>query len=688
MVQPIRIDGLVSGLDTTSIVNKLMALERLPLLSMQSRQQKLQLQISALNTIKASIFALQTRATDLTRSSTFSAMKATSSNEQVAAATAMNGSASASYLVDITSLATADRYTSAALAFNDALKATMQSTGELNTTPGVDANPNAAFNSGLTNLESAVTAGSFYVNNTRIDVLETDTINTVLNKITASTANVTAAYDVNTDTITLTQKTGGETPTITLSGDTSGFLDAAKLSAATVNPGENADENKLLKDTYLDAALTDGYFSINGTFFSVDKNTDSLMSIINKINSSTTAGVTAFYDANSKTVSINSKTAGASGNIAFGTGATDTSNFLSAINITNTHEAGADALVTVNGTAVQPVDNKISINGATITLKSAGTTTITVQSDIDKAVEAVKAFIEQYNKTMSDLNSKLTEQPLQDPQTDAERQTGILYGNSLLRNMAVSIRRSISTAVTGLSASISQLSQIGITTGAVGSSVSTAIQGTLVLDEEKLRSALTTNVQAVAAMLGNGTAAVAGEAVGTGDGSTITFNLANKPVAFAPAPTITVGGVTYKMVSGTPSSDPADREYKLNFLTGEITFGAAPAAGQAIVANYNYSINTGSQAGIMVQLASKLGAFTTVGGTFDASIGSNGSLTRRVSDLNKQMESLQRRLDLREEGYYRQFAAMERALSIMKSQSDWLNGQLASLTAFQSNSRS
>lgn len=686
MVSSIRFDGLASGLDTTSIINKLMTIERQPLVSMQNKQQLLQWRISALKDIKTSLYTLKNRAADLTRSTTFTVMKAVSSDEKVATATAVNNSAKASYLVNVASLATADRYTSAALSFNDAVKATMISAEELNTGAGVSANPNAAFNSGETNLESAVTAGYFYVNNVRINVLETDTVNTVLNKITASLAGVTASYDVATDKITLTQKTGGDTPTIVLSGDTSGFLAAAKLSSATVTPGVDADEYRPLQDTALGAFLTDGYFSINGTFFSVDKSTDTLMDIISRINSSKTAGVTAFYDSASKKISINSKTAGVDGNITFGTVATDTSNFLSVIDITDTHEAGADAVVTVNGAAVQPVNNKVTVNGATITLIGAGQTTVTVRSDVDKMVESVKAFIEQYNKTISTIREELAEKPLGSPTTDAEKQVGILYNNSTLRDLSTMLPRILFSTVSGLSPGMQQLSQIGISTGGIGSSFSAVSEGKLELNEDKLRAALESDAQAVAALLGNGTAAVTGEEVGTGDGTTTSFTLANKPVSRSVEPTITVGGVTYKRVSGTPSSNPLDREYSLNFLTGKITFGAAPAAGQDIVASYSYNLSTGSGAGIMVQLSSRLSGYASVGGILDAAVGSGGSLTRQVSDLSKQMESLERRLELREESYYKQFAALEKALSLLKNQSTWLSSQLAGLSSSWSGS--
>lgn len=84
------------------------------------------------------------------------------------------------------------------------------------------------------------------------------------------------------------------------------------------------------------------------------------------------------------------------------------------------------------------------------------------------------------------------------------------------------------------------------------------------------------------------TVVVSGEAVGTGDGATAVFNLTQKPVSSSPQPSLTVGGVAYTLVPSPPSTVPADQQYSIDYSTGKITFGAAPAALQPIVANYSY----------------------------------------------------------------------------------------------------
>ncbi|OPY58794.1 MAG: Flagellar hook-associated protein 3 [Pelotomaculum sp. PtaU1.Bin035] len=87
---------------------------------------------------------------------------------------------------------------------------------------------------------------------------------------------------------------------------------------------------------------------------------------------------------------------------------------------------------------------------------------------------------------------------------------------------------------------------------------------------------------------GCSTVPVVNEPVGTGDGTTTVFNLAQKPVTSSPPPSLTVGGAAYTLVPSPPSTMPSDSQYSIDYNTGKITFGVAPAAGQPIVANYSY----------------------------------------------------------------------------------------------------
>jgi flagellar hook-associated protein 2 len=531
-------------------------------------------------------------------------------------------------------------------------------------------------------------AGSFYINNQRIDVTTADTINTIVNKISASSAGVTASIDSVSGKITLSQKTVGATPTITIGSDNgTGFFTAAGITQAGVKAGADPLQAQTLQAQF--SGVTKGYFSINGTYFAVDPSTDTINSIINKINNSTTAGVLAFYDSNTHTVSLTSQTAGAKA-ITLGSGTTDTSNFLSTLGLasatTTATGLGTDAQVTVNDVAITPVNNQVSMNGNTFSLTGkTGLVTVSVQNDLDSIVTKVQTFITKYNATMDAINSKVNEgEGKIDSSSDAS--VGDLFGDPTLQSINQMLRGFTSTIVSSQPSFMQQLSQVGISGGKTFD-LTKVKSGHLELDTTKFKSALQTNLQAVTSLFGNTISAVNNEAVGTGNGSTI-FNL--KHGSLSGAPTIQVDGVTYTQVSGSPRADvpavgvtPAKiyNEYSVDYTTGKITFGTAPATGKAITANYNYDISSGGNAGIFVQMNTKLNSNTQVGGTIDSLVGSNGSLSKMMTYNNDRISDLKTRLVAEQATLYTKYQNMQTIYQSLQAQGSYMTSLLASLNS-------
>ncbi|MEM8735827.1 MAG: hypothetical protein AAGG44_16480, partial [Planctomycetota bacterium] len=138
-----------------------------------------------------------------------------------------------------------------------------------------------------------VTAGSFYINGNEIQIAETDTINTVLGKINASAANVTATLDDDAETVLLTHNALGA-ESITLDSDTSGFLAATKLDDANAVTGSLA-KNELtdpLGELDRFSAVTTGNLIVNGNNITVDVAADSLSDVVARIND--VSGVQAY----------------------------------------------------------------------------------------------------------------------------------------------------------------------------------------------------------------------------------------------------------------------------------------------------------------------------------------------------------------------------------------------------------
>lgn len=93
------------------------------------------------------------------------------------------------------------------------------------------------------NFGVSVTAGSFTINGTTLNIGSSDTLTSVIDKINGSSAGVTASYDRTTDKLLLNSKSTGATSiTVGSSSDTSNFLSAAfiKNGVASEEIGKNA----------------------------------------------------------------------------------------------------------------------------------------------------------------------------------------------------------------------------------------------------------------------------------------------------------------------------------------------------------------------------------------------------------------------------------------------------------------
>jgi Flagellar capping protein len=295
----------------------------------------------------------------------------------------------------------------------------------------------------------------------------------------------------------------------------------------TVEVKQVATAARTISDT-LDARMTDpnatlaslglwtGTYSItiNGVTITGDASTDSLNTLLHKINTSS-AGVTAYYDAANNRISFTAKEAGwvngpnrDGDRITFDDGGSGFLGTVLGLNSGVNETAAQKAIVTINGLESEQNTNTLTVNGITITLKAVGTATLTVRTDVDAVVAKIKAFVDTYNETLSLVQTKLKEKRYRDylPLTEEQKKemteeqiklweekakSGLLRGDSVLQALEQSLR-SIATAVysTGSSA-VNSLASIGIR------SLSYLDNGKLYIDEAKLRQAIETDIEAV-----------------------------------------------------------------------------------------------------------------------------------------------------------------------------------------------
>ena len=199
---------------------------------------------------------------------------------------------------------------------------------------------------------------------------------------------------------------------------------------------------------------TEYSFSINGCDIKYTAE-DSISSIMNKINSSD-AGVTMSYNDLSDKFSIASNSTGEGFDISI---SGDDEGLFAKLGFTMSGEdldvgsvkAGQNAIVNIDGVTVERASNDFAYNGMNISLKSTtgnyldenGNFTensdgslatvdgsvdnkaeINTKRDVTKIVDTLKAFVEDYNKLIEDLNKKIHEDAdykKYPPLTDAQK---------------------------------------------------------------------------------------------------------------------------------------------------------------------------------------------------------------------------------------------------------------------------
>lgn len=244
-----------------------------------------------------------------------------------------------------------------------------------------------------------------------------------------------------------------------------------------------------------------GTVKINGKEIVIEAE-DSLERIAEKINNTDGINVNASVlkvDETKYQLVLNSKLSGTANAIVF----EDDNNVLSTLGLNNPDnitQPAVDAEIIINGIKITRSANKIddAIPNVTLTLKNEGESSdLTVELDKDKIVAAVKTFVEKYNAVMDYINQNSTYS------YDTSTQKGTasaLFGDSTLRSIESTLRKSLIMQVEGVSEGVSLLSLIGIK-GKSG--VEGAKTGQLEFDETTFQAKLDTNFDDIAKLFGS-----------------------------------------------------------------------------------------------------------------------------------------------------------------------------------------
>lgn len=626
-----------SGLDTESIVADLMRAERIPLDTLRQKRTLVEWKQEAyrnitnlLNGFRSKFFDIVNRSSYMLSSSSIKVMTAASSNSNYVSVSASSSAVAGEIRIKVKQLATADTAVSSA-------GVTKGITGTIDEDKLADLAGKKIFIE-LDGVSREIilggSTGEEFVQQLR------DSLDAAFGKTTIKDTNgqsidvskFTVGYDQETGQFTINTANGATN--VTVYGTRGATDELAGLDDLGLKEGQS---NRLSLRTPLlnmqdifDPSMFDeegnAEFTINNETFTI-KSTDTLEQIFKKINNSEKANVTIQYDEITDKITLASKVTGGGDNLVL-----SDSDFFRALNLGDITE-GQDAIVELNGETLIRSSNNFTINGVTYNLKKVHAATdegetVTVTQDVDTVINNIKNFIEEYNKLIDTIRTKVTERydrsylPLTDEQKDAMKdkdvekweekaKTGLLRNDSLLEGILLDMRKAMYEKIEGVSIS---LKDIGI------ESKSYLDNGKLYLDEDKLRNMLLTRPDEVARLL-NG---------------------------------VSEDNPSY---SRTATAEQRADRYSRS--------GVLQRLSDIIQDNVSTVRDSNGNKGFLLEKAGIEGDITNT----------RNILSKELDDYDDRIRELIDKLTRKEEAYYRQFTQMEKMLAQMNQQSAWLSAQ-------------
>jgi flagellar hook-associated protein 2 len=516
-----QMSGIASGIDSKSMVEQLMALERQPILKLRTRQERFKSTNSAYQNVKSLMAGLATKVEALSKQQSAATRTITSSDNSFVRATASSDAAMGTYTVKVKQLASTTSLTSSAA--NGAAIVTMPADPVL--TPPTK----------LTSLKPAggttIQLGTFTLGGATFSLNKTDaTVDDVLAAINA--ANNPPPAWAGTEPVTFTGTLGTTDPVtakivdgrLVLEGgagmkigsgaDTSNFLTSvAGLTTGTTQGSdlsghrlsvtqtgkklsEGASATNLANHAMLAAS---GSFMINGTTITWSGE-DSINAVIKRINESG-AGVSATYNTlDDKLVFTNKATGSTSISIS-----NDTGRFLEALGVTGAtaQSLGKNAEIIVSGinggAPIARTSNTISdvIGGVTLNLAKADEAgkpvnemtaiTVTVGEDSSGLIGSVEAMVSEFNKVVGAIDNLV-------------KKGGALQYDPTLQQLRQSLTSQLVGSLSGAIGYPKSMIDLGLNTGAAGAEVGST--NTFSLDQAKFKKALAENPSRVMEILG------------------------------------------------------------------------------------------------------------------------------------------------------------------------------------------
>ena len=322
-----------------------------------------------------------------------------------------------------------------------------------------------------------------------------------------------AGYTFNFDgTYVTAADSNGNSVDFSMTSVEGGTLGLTKASASNkINSGSTLSDLGFKPEA-------DGTYklNINGTEISLDKKStiSSMMSAVNK----SAAGVTMTYSSLTNSFTLESKEFGGAGKVEVGDTSLGRSLGLVDDNVTVGASEGQNAIFEINGQEVYLNDNTYTLDGNTFTFNDnmtiGETYTVNIAKDSTTVKDALKKFVESYNKLIDDVYGYIGKSPAKDddgntyePLTNAEKdemsedertkweekaKQGVLYNDSTVSTVMSQMRSALYTSVT-----LDDGSKFGIYNLGIKTSSEWSEHGKLQIDENAFDKAFENNEDAI-----------------------------------------------------------------------------------------------------------------------------------------------------------------------------------------------
>ncbi|HBL83405.1 MAG: hypothetical protein A2Y17_04410 [Clostridiales bacterium GWF2_38_85] len=624
----LRLSGMVSGLDTDSIVENLMEASKLKIQAVEQQKITLEWKQEYYKEITNKLYDFQKKYYGSTSSSSLTSSKLNSltpsyNSSYISVTASSSSSADNIYIDDIVSLASSTKLVSSVpISSNPTIQINTDALSEL-------AGKNIVVN--LNGVEKLLTfTDHLYASSSDV---QTELQSLIDNAFGSEKVNV----DLDSNKLTLSSDNNTlilKTPTD--GSDPSSILTFDSYSSNRIDFNVSLDSVSLASSP---VAGTDIGFTVNGKSFSFTSS-NTLSQIMADVNSSD-AGVKMSYSSLTDTFSMISNETGVTSDVVV---SDTTGTLMNSLFGTGIKTSGTDAVVKLSPTgSTYPADiitvtrssNTLSVDGTTISLlgKAEGTSieaiNISLKRDNDAIYDTIKSFVDDYNSMLSSITSKLAEERDTDytPLTAAQKEdmseseitlwtnkakAGLLRGDIYLKTIESELRSIFYSPVMKLGDNTSSLgvaSDIGIST------TNYSDKGKLTIGETKLRNAINSDPDKVLGILTQ------------------------------------KSSVSYSLYS-------TQEIQQQNFNES----GIIERLGNILIKNLN---NIGVKGALINLVGSPTDTYTK-----------ESDYSKRIQTLDDKIENMNEKLADEEDRYWKQFTAMETALSKLNQQSSWISNML------------